>query len=287
MTTADKVLSVLGLFSLERPEWTVEEAAAELRLPVSTAYRYFRSLSGAGLIVGFTLGRYVLGPAVTQFDRQMRLHDPLITKAQPVMKRLARVAPDHGVVLLCRLYRDQVMCVHQESIEHPDFAISYERGRPMPLIRGAASKSILANLPSRTVKALHARYATEMRQVGLGSDWAAVKARLRELREAEAIITHQELDVGMAGISVAVFGPGGDVIGSISFVMPARVLTQKVAAIAGTHLQEASSEIHSGLCVLALEHSGASTRTPAARRAPRRKSHRFTARGLRKSSETA
>ena len=133
MTTADKVLSVLALFTLERPEWTVEEAATELQLPISTAYRYFRSLSVAGLIVGFTLGRYVLGPAVTQFDRQMRLHDPLITKAQPVMKRLARLAPDHGVVLLCRLYRDQVMCVHQESVERPDFAISYERGRPMPL----------------------------------------------------------------------------------------------------------------------------------------------------------
>jgi DNA-binding IclR family transcriptional regulator len=156
----------------------------------------------------------------------------------------------------------------------------------MPLIRGAASKSILANLPSRTVRALHARYATEMRQAGLGSNWDAVKARLRELREAEAIITHSELDVGMAGISAAVFGPSGDVIGSISFVMPERILTQKVAAVAAKHLQEASSEIHGGLCLLASEHLGTIALKPTARRVPRRKLHRLKFQSTRKSSET-
>ena len=45
MTTSDRLLSVLGLFTIERPEWTVEEAANELQLAASTTYRYFRSLS--------------------------------------------------------------------------------------------------------------------------------------------------------------------------------------------------------------------------------------------------
>ena len=45
--------------------------------------------------------------------------------------------------MLCRLYRNQVMCVHQETTPvPPDFAIGYERGRPLPLYRGAASKII-------------------------------------------------------------------------------------------------------------------------------------------------
>jgi DNA-binding IclR family transcriptional regulator len=256
VTTADKLLSVLTLFSLEQPEWTVEDAAQELGLAVSTAYRYFRSLSRAGLIVAFASGRYVLGPAILQLDRQIRLLDPLISTATPIMKRLARVGPSHGIVLLCRLYRDQVMCVHLESVERPDFAISYERGRPMPIFRGAASKAILANLPSRTVRALHKRFATEMQQSGLGLNWDAVKARLRELREAGTAVTRSELDVGMAGISAPVFGPNARVIGSLSFVVPARVITKRFLVFRGSQLRAASHDIHEGLRLLAVGHAG-------------------------------
>ena len=69
MATADRVLSILGLFTIDRLQWAVEDAAAELGWPVSTTYRYFRSLSDAGLIVPYTTGRYVLGPAIIQYDQ--------------------------------------------------------------------------------------------------------------------------------------------------------------------------------------------------------------------------
>jgi DNA-binding IclR family transcriptional regulator len=260
VTTADKVLSVLALFSMERPEWTVEKAAEELGLAVSTTYRYFRSLSRAGLLAALVPGQYVLGPAITQFDRQMRLLDPLVTTAQPVMKRLAILAPPHAVVLLCRLYRDHVMCVHQESTGHVDFAISYERGRPMSLFRGASSKIILAHMSSRTAKTLHGRYSLDMRQAGLGANWEQVKTRLRDLRAAGAAVTHSELDVGMAGIAVPLFDPQQDVVGSISFVTPVRHMTQKFTATAHASLSNASAEIHWGLCVLTSGHTGTSGR---------------------------
>jgi DNA-binding IclR family transcriptional regulator len=241
---------------MERPEWTVERAAEELGVAVSTTYRYFRSLSGAGLLAGLIPGRYVLGPAITQYDRQMRFLDPLVTTAQPVMKRLAALVPPHAVVLLCRLYRDHVMCVHQECAGQVDFAISYERGRPMSLFRGASSKVILANLSSRTAKALHGRYFHEMRQAGLGTNWDQVKARLRDLRAAGAAVTHSELDIGMAGIAVPLFDPQEDVVGSISFVTPVRHMTQKFVATARDNLSKASEEIHWALCVLAYGHTG-------------------------------
>ena len=43
-SSADRLLAVLQLFTPERPEWTVETAANEIGVSVSTAYRYFRSL---------------------------------------------------------------------------------------------------------------------------------------------------------------------------------------------------------------------------------------------------
>jgi DNA-binding IclR family transcriptional regulator len=44
-------------------------AAGALNLAISTAYRYFRSLTQAGLLVPHTTGRYLLGPAIIQYDR--------------------------------------------------------------------------------------------------------------------------------------------------------------------------------------------------------------------------
>jgi DNA-binding IclR family transcriptional regulator len=113
--TADRVLSVLELFSGDNSEWTVEEAAEALGLPVSTAYRYFRSLASSELIVAYSAGRYVLGPAIIQFDRQLRLHDPFITAAKPEMMKLAAMIGGDTVVLLARLYHNKVICVHQEE----------------------------------------------------------------------------------------------------------------------------------------------------------------------------
>jgi DNA-binding IclR family transcriptional regulator len=270
VTTADKVLSVLALFSMERPEWTVEKAAGELDLAISTTYRYFRSLSRSGLLAALIPGRYVLGPAITQYDRQMRLLDPLVTTAQPVMKHLAALAPPHAVVLLCRLYRDHVMCVHQESAGQVDFAISYERGRPMSLFRGASSKIILAHMSSRTAKALYGRYSVEMRQAGLGANWEQIKTRLRVLRSAGAAVAHSELDVGMAGIAVPLFDPQRDVVGSISFVTPVRHMTQKYIATASQSLSKASEQINWGLCVLVSGHAGSSERKTTKLRQPQR-----------------
>ncbi|CAN5502885.1 IclR family transcriptional regulator [soil metagenome] len=218
MTTADRVLSVLQLFTMTEPEWTVEEAARHLKVPTSTAYRYFRSLVEAGLIVNFTAGRYVIGPAIIELDRQARHLDPLILAAQPTMSSLIE-GETVGVSLLCRIYRRTVICVDQGGRPGRSLAISYERGRPMPLFRGAASKAITANLTARTLKRYFEDQVEAADAAGLGGDWEAFKAKMREIRKAEVCITTGELDPGLLGISAPVFAPDGDILASIGVVL--------------------------------------------------------------------
>ncbi|MCK8786089.1 helix-turn-helix domain-containing protein [Roseomonas sp. NAR14] len=251
MNTSDKLLSILGLFTIETPEWTVEAAAKHMGLGVSTTYRFFRSLSASGLIVAFTAGRYVLGPAIVQLDRQIRLLDPLIKTARPIMQRLASEIEVPGVLLLCRLYRDQVMCVHQEYSGNLDRVISYERGRLMPLHRGAASKAILAHMPARFVRAFHRDHADDMQAVSLGRDWNEVKQSLRRLRTADATVTHAELDPGVTGIAVPLFAPDGGVVGSLGFVLPDPDGRSQAVPALSDRLQTAGRTIGSALEVLA------------------------------------
>lgn len=225
MSTANRLLKVLALFTIERPEWTVEEAAGELGMTLSTTYRYFRSLVEAGLIAAHTPSHYTLGPAIIRYDRQMRLTDPLIVSATPVMRWLAREMGPHIWVLLCRLYKTSVMCVHQETLDPPDLAsdferqpVSYGRGQLMPLHRGAPSKAILANMNFRLVRPVYNEDPQAMAAVGLGENWTEVKRSLRALRNADAIVTKGDLQGGMQGIALPIFDQQS-VIGSLSIIM--------------------------------------------------------------------
>lgn len=85
----DRSLSVLKLFTLDRPVWTAEEIAKTLDVSMSTAYRYVLALEDVGLVATASAGRYILGPAIIQLDRQIQLTDPLLRTARPVMDKIA------------------------------------------------------------------------------------------------------------------------------------------------------------------------------------------------------
>ena len=252
VSTSDKLLLVFGLFTLEEPEWTVDAAAERLNLGTSTAYRFFKSLSDVGLISAFATGRYVLGPAIVQLDRQTRLLDPLIKVAQPIMKAVVAEIDVPGVLLLCRLFRNQVMCIHQEFLDRPSSVISYERGRPMPLYRGAASKAILAHLPARFVRSFHEAHRMEMSAAGFAPNWEGVKATLRRLRSNQVCVTAGELDTGMTGIASPLHNAEGAVDASLGFVMPDSEEGSGQVAVVSAALSSAATEIDARLALAAI-----------------------------------
>jgi DNA-binding IclR family transcriptional regulator len=247
MSTSDKVLSILGLFAVERSEWTVDQAAQAIGQPVSTTYRHFAVLAKAGLIDSFRAGRYVLGPAAIQLDWLIRQTDPLLRAAQPAMKFLPGAVDRPVVVLLCRSYRDQVMCIDQSSAGNPTFAPSYQRGRPMPLARGAASKIILATLSDRAKKALQTRHGKEFAAAGLGESWGELRATLAAIRDAGVSITRGEVDEGLIGIAAPIMLAEGAPWGSISYVISNEKTNEQTVEQLTRMLKSAAAQIGTSL----------------------------------------
>jgi DNA-binding IclR family transcriptional regulator len=220
MTSADRLLGILDLFSIDKPIWTVEEAAQKIGVSISTTYRYFNALCRAGLISPVRTGAYTLGPAIIEYDRQIQLSDPMLQAARPVMIELLEFDPDGSIVLMSRLYHDRVMCVEQMRGRGPQKAVSYERGRPMPMFRGATSKIILAHLPGRKLRQLFGQHAKEIAESGLGRDFEQFKGEMARMRRAGACITAAELDPGRVGVAAPIFDPEKTIQGSLSFVLP-------------------------------------------------------------------
>jgi DNA-binding IclR family transcriptional regulator len=238
----DKVFQLLGLFSLENPMWTVEQIVPALNISASSAYRLIGRLTSAGLVDAVSPGRYVLGPAIIQMDRQIQLTDPLVRAARPVMSELIDLAPEGSAILLCRAFRDSVLCVDQ-VVRGPQAPISYERGRPRPLFRGATSKSILAFTQPRLLKRLYAIHAAEIADANLGESWTEFLAKLRVYRKAGYVLARGEVDQGRFGISAPVLGGDRNSVGSLSYVLDASRADEKTVNRLASMIMAAAREV--------------------------------------------
>lgn len=240
-----RMLGVLDTFSEDAPIWTVDNIAAALGYTRATAYRYVGGLCDAGLLTRVAQGAYGLGPRIIELDRQIQRCDPLLTVAERVMQDLLR--PNRGqVVLLCSPFRETVLCIHQAGHDKA-LALSYARGRPMPLFRGATSKVILACLPERRLTRLFLGNQAEIRKVGLGRTREEFLASLKSIRRQGFSITRAEVDRGVVGIAVPVFGGEQAVIGSLSVVFSEKRFPDRHAGEVIAELKRAAETIRADL----------------------------------------
>lgn len=209
------MLAVLDLFTAAQPVWTAEDIIARLGTSRPTGYRYVRELVAAGLLMRLTGGLYHLGPRIIELDYQIRATDPVLAAGQPIMKALADRTGCH--VLLSNIYGEQVLNVHHEPGIEP-LRIKFARGVPLPLFRGSTSKAILAFLPRSRLKRIYDRHAVEIAQSALGRTWDEFRQSLAAIRRAGVAYSSGELDPPNVGNAAPVFGPDGEVLGSLTFV---------------------------------------------------------------------
>ena len=175
---------------------------------------------------------YVLGPAIIEMDRNIRFSDPLITVAKPAMRWLAEQTPLPCAVLLCRLYQDRVMCIHQEEKGSAN-QVSYERGRPMPLSMGAPSKTILSQLPARRLSALALQLKSDEKERDTLKS-ALFRKELSAIRKQGYAITRGEVDTGVIGIAVPLTTPLCGIVASLGvacFDNPDDLIVARVRAL--------------------------------------------------------
>ncbi len=218
MDSLARMLSTLDLFTEDRSGLDVDEIASGLRCSKPTAYRYVKLLTNAGLLAPGPGTTYRLGTRIIQLDRQIRLTDPMLGRGEAVMQELSERFGEN--LLLCGYYGDQLICTAQVWTHHQGLLTSYTRGRPMPLLRGAAGKVILAHLPSARLRSLMLRDPRKIAEAGLGQTWMEFRDALRAIRRKGYAVTYGEIDATTAGIAAPIVGDGRQVLGSLVFAIP-------------------------------------------------------------------
>jgi DNA-binding IclR family transcriptional regulator len=228
MSRPDRLLAILQLFEDGRPTWSVEDIGVALGMSISTTYRHVRSLVQAGFLDPAAGAAYALGPGFIRYDRILRQNDRLIQIADPLMKALLARTNRHATVILCRRFKDCVMCVHEVQGDKPN-TTSYERGVAMPMFLGATSKVILANLPDRTLKSVYLANEDQIRRALKIRDWKTFKDQLREIRKAGYALTDSEVATRRIGLAAPI-SRDGQVIAGLSLVaIPDKTDRAKIA----------------------------------------------------------
>jgi DNA-binding IclR family transcriptional regulator len=215
---APKVLAILQLFTVESPRWRVERIAAELGVSTSTAYRCVAELVRTGFLQPVSGGAYVLGPAFIEFDRRMRLSDPMLRAAVPYMRELQAQFGPVSTASLARSYRDCVMYVHIERGR--EAAAGHVRGQRIPLFSSAAmARAVLFALPDRVLRGLHQRHAAEISAAGLGDTARDFRALIKAQRERGWTFARSVIDAGVVSVAAPVVC-SGIVRGSLGVSLP-------------------------------------------------------------------
>ncbi len=225
MSGLDRFVRVLRLFGEARAEWTVQEMAEALDVPASTVYRTVRDLVGADLLEPASEAQYRLGAAFIEFERLIRLTDPLLRAGGPLLRDLSLQVGMKCAVFLARLYGDTVMCVADDRPAGSTVKTSYERGRPMPLTRGATSKAVLAQLPTRRLNRILAQRAGDGDPFAVPTD--QFRAELAAVRKRGYCVTRGEVDKGLVGIAVPIRVPERAINASLTLVLEAASLDDR------------------------------------------------------------
>jgi len=207
----DRVLFVLATLAQWNGPVTAQQLAQATGLPRSSLYRQLARLKHWGFVQEED-GSYAPGPMGLQLAQGFDASSQLVHVARMDMQRLVRQS--HESVGLIVAVNDRAICL--DMFESPQaLRCSFEKGRSVPLRKGATAKCLLAHLPAARRDALLDAWAGAAADPQLPD-----RAELDAIRKAGYASSQNEVDEGVWGASAPLFGPGQRLAGCMTLMAP-------------------------------------------------------------------
>ena len=212
----DRAISLLDLFTPDRPMLTLAELAAESRQYKSTVLRLLASLAHGHVVKRHPDGRFSLGSTIPRLHAVYAASLSLESVVMPVLRALVEATRESAAYYIRQ--GDQRLCLY--GVDSPQTIRDHTTvGALLPLGRGAAG-----------------------RVFAMFGDPQVAAAR-RKPAPAPVVIAPADLVREVAAIAAPVFDAAGALTGVIALTMPAMRLHQQHAAEVQRSARQVTAEI--------------------------------------------
>ncbi|GAA3461582.1 IclR family transcriptional regulator [Saccharothrix longispora] len=220
----DRAFSLLSVFSADRPAVTLSELSRHTGLPLSTTHRLVASLVDLRALERGADGRYSVGLRLLELGVLSPGSLDLRDRAVPFLEDLCEVTR-HNVQLAVR---DGAEVVYVERISARDAVNVVTRvGSRMPLHCTGVGLVLLAHAPADVREAVLAAPLRRFTPRTVTSPGPLREALARARRDGYAI-SDRQIELITYSVAAPVRGPGGDVVASVSAVVPTGTRTDTV-----------------------------------------------------------
>jgi DNA-binding IclR family transcriptional regulator len=238
---AGRVADVLLLFAGGPEHLGVTAISRELGISKAVVYRILQSLVSREMLEAGTSG-YRLGPAAVALGVSALRRFNIRNAAAPVLHRLRDETGE--TTTLSGLAGDER--VYLDQFESPrEVKMTVEVGRRFPLHAGSSGRVILAFLPEARREAVLARPLAALTDRTV-TDEAVLRAQLAETARDGVAVSRGERQADAGSVAAPIFGPDGEVAGSISICGPRHRFTPEVVDRYRTLVRDAGEEITRG-----------------------------------------
>ena len=217
-----------------------DELSSLLEMPISTVYRYLRTLGEFGFVDRHG-GRFRLGPKLHVGTGANVSSERLIRHADAALRMLVNETGETAVVV--RRIGLSSVCLHQIESDAP-LRVTLEPGTMSPLHAGAPGRTLLAFAPSEVLDEV---LAQELRRITDRTPTEEdLRAGLGGIVTTRMATSEGELIDGSVALAAPVFREDG-IVGAIALLGPAFRCDQAWRVRAGRLLQEAARTISATL----------------------------------------
>ena len=223
VSAVDRALAVLATLAQHGSALAAADLVSRTGLSQSTLYRQLAALKRWGFVLEVD-GRYAPGPLSLQLALGFDMASHLVQMARADMLALAQQSQESvGLVVAVN---GQAVCI--EMIESRQaLRCSFEKGRSVPLQKGASARCLMAHLPEPATQAL---LQAESRRKSIASELAAI-------RKSGYATSDGEVDPGVWGVSAPLVGPGKRAVAALTLMAPSvRVQSRQAPLIQMTVL---------------------------------------------------
>ncbi len=202
------------LMVADRGEIRADELSALLDTPISTIYRFLRTLTEFGMIERSGAG-YRLGPRVVIDSGETVTAEALIRAADPILIDLAERTGETAVI--SRRVGLAAMRLHQVESTEP-LRVSLDPGTTSPLYAGALSKILLAYAPADVIDAVVAAGLAPL--TATTPDAAHLRDELHAIERAGLAVSEGESISGSVAVAAPIMVAEG-IVAAIGVIGPA------------------------------------------------------------------